>query len=722
MAWPNESRSRDAVGIGAMSDRAPAPARSAIERMLRPRSIAIVGASPSPGSLGASLLANLKRFAFGGEIHLVNPSRAAIAGRACVNSAAALPQGVDCAVLAIPRAGVRAAVEGCAARGVGGVIIYAAGFAEAGREGEELQAELARIAGRHGMAIAGPNCLGHINFVDGIPLTFSACAPAPPAGRRAIGIVSQSGAMASVLRAALHAHGVAVSFSISTGNEASTGAEDFLDYLIDDESTHVVLLLAEQLRHPPRFLALARRAHAAGKPIVLLHPGRSAAARASAQTHTGALSGDQAVMRTQVEHAGVTLAQSLEELIDLGELMVRWPSLPRGGAAVISDSGAFKALAFDFCEGCDLDLPAPSAATRTALAALAPDLILPTNPLDLTAQSLMDPSLYGRAMRPLLDDERYGSLVLAVVLSSPSHSARKLPCIIAALEECAPRKPVVFAMLGEDSEVPPEQIAKLRTLGVPFFRSPERALRALARLAARRAPRPVSPVAPGGAITRLPAGVIPEHAAKRLLKEIGLPVPPAELVRELAQARQAAARIGYPVVLKAQSPHLAHKSDAGGVVLRLADETALAAGWHKLNADVAAAHPGLALDGVLVEAMAREGLELIVGARRDPDWGAVLLVGLGGLWAQVLDDVRVLPADLDPPAIADALRRLKSAPLLAGFRGAPPRDVAAVADVAARLGALMAAHPEIAEIEINPLRVYPQTQGAAVVDALIVVR
>jgi acyl-CoA synthetase (NDP forming) len=389
---------------------------------------------------------------------------------------------------------------------------------------------------------------------------------------------------------------------------------------------------------------------------------------------------------------------------------------------VISDSGAFKALALDFCEGCDLDLPAPSAATRAALAALAPDLILPTNPLDLTAQSLMDPGLYGRAMRPLLDDERYGSLLLAVVLSSPSHSARKLPCIIAALEECAPRKPVVFAMLGEDSEVPPEQIAKLRTLGVPFFRSPERALRALARLAALRAPRPVSPVAPGGAVTRLPAGVIPEHAAKRLLKEIGLPVPPSELVRELAQARQAAARIGYPVVLKAQSPHLAHKSDAGGVVLGLADETALAAGWHELNADVAAAHPGLVLDGVLVEAMAREGLELIVGARRDPDWGAVLLVGLGGVWAQVLDDVRVLPADLDPPAIADALRRLKSAPLLAGFRGAPPRDVAAVADVAARLGALMAAHPEIAEIEINPLRVYPQAQGAAVVDALIVVR
>ncbi|HEY6254732.1 MAG TPA: CoA-binding protein, partial [Xanthobacteraceae bacterium] len=501
--------------------------------MLRPRSIAIVGASPSAGSLGASLLANLERFAFRGDIHLVNASRAEINGRRCVNSTRALPADVDCAVLAIPRAGILDAVAGCAARGVGGVIIYAAGFAEAGPDGRGLQAEIARIAQAHGMAVAGPNCLGHINFVDGVPLTFSSCAPAPPGERRGIGIVSQSGAMASVLRAALHAHDVAVSFSISTGNEALTAAEDFVDYLIEDESTDVLLMLVEQFRHPQRFLALARRAQAAGKPIVLLHPGRGAAARLSAKTHTGALSGDHAVMRALVAHAGVTVVESLEELIDLGELMIRWPFPPRGGAAVISDSGALKALVLDFCEGSDLDLPEPSAATKAALGAVAPDLILPTNPLDLTAQSLIDPDLYRKAMQPLLDDPRYGSLVLAVVLSSPTHSKRKMAPIIAALEELGPRKPVVFAMLGEDSEVPPEIIAKLRSLGVPFFRSPERALRALARLAAQRVPQGGSSAPPGAAGDRLPAGVIPEYMAKQLLQEVGIPVPRAELARDL---------------------------------------------------------------------------------------------------------------------------------------------------------------------------------------------
>lgn len=695
------------------------PAR-AIERMLRPRSIAIVGASPTPGSLGQSLLANLERFAFRGDIHLVSATRSEIGGRPCLKSAADLPEGVDCAALAIPRAGILEAVAGCAKRGVGGVIIYAAGFSEAGPEGQALQVEIARIAREHGMAISGPNCLGHINYVDGIPLTFSSCAPVPLAGRRGIGIVSQSGAMATVFRAALHPRDIAISYSISTGNEALNGTEDFLDFLIDDESTHVVLMMVEQFRHPQRFLAAARRAHAAGKPIVLLHPGRSAAARASAKTHTGAMSGDYEIMRTLTTHAGVALVDTLEELHDLGELMVRWPSPPRGGTAVISDSGAFKAMVLDFCEETKLEVPEPVGVTKERLGALAPDLILPTNPLDVTAQSLVDPDLYRKAMQPFLDDARYGSVVLAVVLSSPTHSERKMDPIIAALEAAGPPKPVVFAMMGEDSEVAPAIIAKLRSLGVPFFRSPERALRALARLASLRPPQPASSPVP--TVKRLPAGVIPEFAAKRLLAEAGIPVPRAELARDLADAQAAAARIGYPVVLKAQSGALAHKSDVGGVVLGLADDAAVADGWNKLHADIAKARADLKLDGVLVEAMARKGIELILGARNDPDWGAILVVGLGGIWAEALRDVRVLPADLGPAAIIGEFHKLKASALLTGFRGAPPLDLDAVADIASRLGRFMAAHPEIAEVDVNPLVVYPVGQSAVAVDALIVVR
>jgi acyl-CoA synthetase (NDP forming) len=700
----------------------PDPRRS-IERMLRPRSISIVGASPTPGSLGQSLLANLERFAFKGDVHLVSATRSEIGGRPCLKSTSELPQGVDCAALAIPRAGILDAVKGCAARGVGGVIIYAAGFAETGPEGQKLQADIARIARDHGMAISGPNCLGHINYVDGIPLTFSACVPVPLAGRRGIGIVSQSGAMATVFRAALHPRDIAISHSISTGNEALNGTEDFLDFLIDDEATHVILMLVEQFRQPQRFLVAARRAHAAGKPIVLLHPGRSAAARASAKTHTGALSGDYQVMRALVSHAGVAIVDTLEELHDLGELMIRWPSPPRGGAAVISDSGAFKAMVLDFCEHSDLEVPEPTGATRDSLAALAPDLILPTNPLDVTAQSLVDPDLYRKGMKPFLDDPRYGSVVLSVVLSSATHSQRKMAPIISALRDFGPPKPVVFAMMGEDSEVAPEIIAELRNLGVPFFRSPERALRALAKLAAVRAPQGALPApAAAPANDRLPSGVIPEFAAKKILADAGIPVPRAALAKNLNDAQPAATQIGYPVVLKAQSAALSHKSDVGGVALGIADDASLANAWRKLHADIAKARPDLQLDGVLIEAMTRPGVELILGARNDPDWGPSLTVGLGGIWTEALRDVRVMPAWLAPSAIADELRKLKGAVLLTGYRGKPALDIDAAAEIAAKLGQFVSAHPEVAEIDINPLVVYPKGEGAIAVDALIVAR
>ncbi len=694
--------------------------RPAIERLLRPRSVAIVGASATPGALGAGVLANLDRFGFAGDIHLINPNRGEVSGRPCLRSTHDLPHGVDCAVFAIPSSGMMEAMAGCAARGVGGAVIFASGFAEAGPAGRALQDEISEIARKHDIALEGPNCLGFVNNVDRVVLTFSPAAPINLEGRRAVAIVSQSGAMASVLRAAFNAHDVAFSYAISTGNEAVSSVEDYVAFLMNDDTTTVISVIAEQFRFPKRFLELAREARQRGKMIVVLHPGRSAAAQISAQTHTAAMSGDWQVMRAFVGHAGAVLVDTIEELIDVSEMLVRFGGPLNGGLAVLTESGIFKGQVLDLCEELEIALPAPSPPCMSELAALAPDLIQPTNPLDATAQTLVDPQLLPNAMSAFLKDDRFGGLMLSPMCPHPSITKRRMEPLLDHVKNERPPKPIIFAMLGDDAEVPAEIIGGFRQLDIPFFRSPERALRAVARISHVSEPGAVAlpPHAPSQA-ERLRPGTLPEYLAKQFLSDFGFPVPHGELARDIDAAIAVAARIGFPVALKAQSPDLSHKSDAGGIVLGIKDQAELAAAWTKLHNDVARSRPGLTLDGILVEAMAAEGLELILGARNDRDWGPVLLIGLGGVWTEALGDIRILPPYLSPNRIASEFCKLHGARLLSGFRGSPPVDVRAAADVAARLGAFVLVHPEIAEIDLNPVVVYAEGEGIVVLDAVI---
>lgn len=699
----------------------PPETRSAMERLLRPRSVAIAGVSSSGGSLGGNVLANLDRFGFPGPVHVVHPTRSEISGRPCVPDTASLPEGTDCVVLAIPAPAVLAAVKGCAARGVGGVIIFAAGFAEMGPEGRAAQDEIAAIASASGMVIEGPNCLGMLNYVDGAPLTFSATDPRPPAAP-GVSLVSQSGAMAATIRAALHGRTIDVAFSVSTGNEAASGVEDYIDYLLDDPMTRALALVVEHFRDAPRFLALATRARAMGKPLLLLHPGKSSAARQAAETHTGAMAGDHVVMRTVVEGAGVLVVDTLEELIDCAELVVRCKVLPFGGAAVLGESGAFKALMYDYCADLGLALPQPEGEAAEALAAVAPGLILPSNPLDLTAQPLVDPGIYAKTIEPLLADPRCGAVVLSIILSSEQMARIKMPPVVDVVRRFAPHRATIFAMLGEDAPIPAEYIDAIRAAGVPYFRSPERVMRAVAAVA-RWQDRAVAPPIRVAAGLALPPGVIPEVRAKAALAKAGIAMPPGRLAITLDDAKAAARELGYPVVLKVQSPALSHKSDVGGVVLGLGDDTALVAGWERLRHAVATAAPDVVPEGVLVERMApRGGIELIVGAKRDADWGPVLMIGLGGVAAEAFHDTRVIPVNLPEPAIIDELRKLKGATLLGAFRGTAEKDVAAAAGFIRALGDFMLAHPEIAEIDINPLLVYPEGEGVLPLDALILVR
>ncbi|HEY0124403.1 MAG TPA: acetate--CoA ligase family protein [Rhizobium sp.] len=692
-----------------------------MERLLRPRSVAIVGASDKPGALGASVLSNLDRSGYAGAIHLINPKRTEIGDRPCLASIDDLPDGVDAAVLAVPRAAVLPSIEALARRRVGAAVIFSAGFAEGGEEGLADQREIARIATEIGMVIEGPNCLGMVNHVDRIPLTFIETASEELGDRPGIAIVSQSGAMAAVLGVTFADRGLGLSYSISTGNEAASGVEDYVEFLVEDTSTRVIAMIVEQFRKPARFLDAARKAYAKGQRIVLLHPGRSSAARESAATHTGAMAGDYQVMRAKVARAGVILAETLEELGDIAEIALRCPVLPAGGPAVLGESGAFKALTLDLCEELGLDLPPIDDETAPALRAVLPPFVGVSNPLDLTAQGLVEPDLYNRTLTALFDDARFASVVACIIQTDPVTSAIKLPPILKAVREHKPAKPLIFAGLDEGAPIPAEYIAQLRALGIVYFPSTERAFRALKRIDEFAGRDVTASTTPPVAIAGLTSqgGVVPEYRAKQILAPLGIPFPEGRLVTTLGQALAAAAAIGYPVVLKAQSPDLSHKSDAGGVVLGLTDPASLEEGWGKLHADIARHRPQLALDGVLIEAMGKRGIELIIGARNDPDWGPVILAGFGGVTAEILKDVRILTPDLPDDAIIRELYRLKNAPLLRGFRGSPPLDVGAAARIIATLGRQLLAEPTIREIDLNPVVIYPDGEGAVALDALM---
>ena len=693
-----------------------------ISRLLRPRSVAIVGASATPGSLGGGVLANLERFRFGGALHLVNPRYDRIGERPCVRSISELPDGIDCAVLAIPHAHVLDSVRACAAKGIGGLIVLAGGFAEAGEQGKSAQEQLAAIAQGADLALQGPNCLGSINYVNGVPLMFGT-APFDALGdRTGVAVVSQSGAMASAVRVALQARGIGVSYSVSTGNEAVLGAEDFLEEFIADPHTRVIAMLMEQIRRPAKFLELATLARKAGKFVVLHHLGHSAAGREAAKTHTGALSGDYEIMAAQVLARGVCLVNSLELLIDVPEMLLRLRN-PRaqGGTAIVAESGAFKGMALDFCETVGLELPQLSAATQEALASELPPFSPPSNPLDLTAQALIDPDLYRRVLAVIARDSAFGSVVVTISLPSADSADRKLPRIIDALESLDGSQAVVFAMLGEDCPIPVAYVDRIRKTGAPFFRSPERAFRALAALKGlSRLPTANVPAARGVGAPLEP-GVMPEYRAKQLLAGCGLKMPPSRLVVSLEDASTAAAEIGFPLAVKAQSSRLPHKSEVGAVALDIRDDASLRSAWVAMQDRLAVERADVSLDGMLLERMGEPGIEIIIGARNEGGWGPVILVGLGGILTEVLQDVVFIPAGVGRCDIARALRSLKGARLFDGYRGSPPADVEAVINVVETLSGFLLQHPEILEADLNPVRVHARGQGATVLDALFVV-
>lgn len=688
--------------------------RSSIDRLLRPRSIAVVGASSEPFSLGNNVMSNFATFGFSGELYPVSRKNDEVEGHKCVKAIADLPDGVDLAALVVPAGAVRQAITDCAAKGIGGAVIFASGFAELGEEGIAEQAEIARIAREAGMSVLGPNCLGFTNFVAGVPLTFERIQPMKLNGP-GVAVVAQSGAMTGNIREALRSRGLPIAYSISTGNEAVLSAEEVLASLVDDEMAASFAVFVEQIRDPRAFLSVARKARDKGKPVVLMHPGRSQRSREAAQSHTGAMAGDHAVMETFVTAAGVSLVGSFDELFDTTLLRHRYPQASVEGLGIVTNSGAVRGFCLDFCEEIALPLPLLTDETSKTLGEVLPDFAAIDNPLDITAMGMSKPSLFGDTCAAMLADPGIDAVLLAAMGGAPKQVMAKWNSLKPVMENA--QKPVAIAFLGDELPMPAEFMDEVRAAGIPFFRSPERAMRAFANMS-RASVQPDLPS--GNPATDGTLRPVAEHEGKAILRDAGFAVPDGGLATSADEAASIATRVGFPVALKVQAADIAHKSDIGGVKLKLSDEAALHAAWAEIEAALASHAPGKTIDGMLVEKMAAPfDLELVVSARRDPSWGAVLVVGLGGILTELMHDIRMIPAGLPRAVIRDELGKLKGAALLNGYRGAQKLDIDAVVDLIDRLGRLVLEDGAIAEIEINPLVVYPQGKGIGILDVLM---
>ena len=686
----------------------------AVARFLRPRSVAIIGISTRAGSAGQIILQCLKVNNFQGDVYLVGRTDEPIEGRTVLKSPDELPEGIDLAVFTLPAAAVREAMEACGRRKVGSALVFAAGFAEVGDYAtQDAVGATARAAG---LAIVGPNCLGITNNVDGLWLHMLFARPAIRGVENGVAFVGQSGGLVGHFQRATDGRGIPLSYVISTGNEAGLEGTDFLEFLVQDRATRVIVLYCEEIRRPQAFLAAIRSARGAGKPVVLMQAGRSAKARKSAQSHTGALIGDFETMRTQVEDAGAIVVSTMDEVMDLVEILQRFPVPPIKGPAILTASGAYVGLTNDFAEEIGLEIPELEPATLKKIADVLPSYGNYGNPLDTTAG--FTPLMLPGVTRTLIDDPNVGMLFISFPINTPAP--------IKGFNEGMAHspKPKVMVALGDTWKLGPDVEAAIKESSAVFSRSSDRMLRAIAlytrygRLLARTRVTETAPTI--GGLPQLGKGAQPEWLGKQVLAAANIRVPDGALAHTAEEAATVAKRIGYPVALKAQAAALSHKTEAGGVALNLKDESALRDAWDTIMQNVRRAAPGVSLDGALVERMSSRGVELMVGAKRDPAWGTVLLLGLGGIWVEALGDVQMLPGSADAAQVIDALGRLRSKKLLDGVRGAPPADVDAVVQTVLAIGGLMRAVPEIIEIDVNPLMVHAKGKGATALDALIV--
>ncbi len=710
-----------ATSVAAVEAREHQAEAASMARIMSPRSIAVIGASRRPGTIGYELFRNLLAYGFQGPVYPVNPSSVSVAGVRAYPTVIDVPDAVDVAVVVVPAALVLDVVEQCAQKRVRGLVIITAGFAETGADGRAAQRAVVGVARSNGMRIIGPNCLGVVNTAPEVRMnaTFGPADPVP--GH--VAFLSQSGGLGIELMARAGSLGIGISEFVSVGNKADVSGNDLLQHWEQDPNTRVILLYLESFGNPRKFARLARRI-ARVKPIVAVKSGRTAAGSRAASSHTAALASPDVAVGALFRQAGVIRVDTLEELLETAQILGSQPLPPGRRVAVVSNAGGPGILAADACSGAGLEVGELSSATQASLREFVAADATVRNPVDLVAGATAE--AFERAMRVVAADDAIDAL-LAIFVPPLVTRADDVARAIAAVARDAGPKPVVACFLGRDGI--PEQLrgdGEHRT--VPSFAFPEAAARALAHAADladwRRMPVGTEPelvrvdLAAARAVVEARLRTTPEGGwldtseSTALLQAFGIPVAASRHVHGADEAVAAAGQLGYPVVLKAGAPEIVHKSDVGGVVLDLSDDDAVRAAFERMHASL-----GETMGGAIVQETAARGVETIVGVTQDPLFGSLVLFGLGGVTAELLAD-RVLA--IVPITDEDArrlVRSLRGSPLLFGYRGRPAVDVAALEDLILRVGLLADTVPEVSEMDLNPVVV--SERGVLAVDVKI---
>jgi acetate---CoA ligase (ADP-forming) len=692
-----------------------------------PESIAVLGASPDLHRIRGRLLHQLRENGFPGRILPINPSYQEIDGLACYPSIGAVSGGVDLALVAIPAAGVAAAVEECARAGVRNTLIISSGFAEEGGTASDMQAELLAVTQRTGIRACGPNCEGYYNALGRVATTFSPTVETKEDDSRAlvsskrVGVIAQSGGIGFALFNRGKAAGLGFSYVISTGNEADLGMADFLDYMVEDPHTHAVMLFCEAVRNGPGFIAALEKARRLGKPVIAIKVGRSDAGTRATASHTASLSGSHAAYHAIFERYGVIEAEDADEAVAIAGMVLTCP-LPKGRrTGIITVSGGGGAWMADTLSAHGLIVPGLSAESQAALRPLMPSYGASGNPVDVTAQGSNTGPAMMTVMEHLAGSDEIDMIVLVTSLASETRVSLDAERVRAVAESCG--KPMTVWSYTLPSAFGRTSAAgcglfvdsNLRNIGVALGK-----LAGYAEAQQRVLPEAFSPVS-GRLYPGLPA-VVPEYLAKQVLAA-WLPDAREKLVGSPKEAADAAERLGFPVVLKVQSPELPHKTEAGGVRLNLGSRQAVTDAYTTMLADVRSHAPEAGIDGVLVQSMAPKGHELVIGMVDDPTFGPIMMLGFGVVTVELFGDVVHAPAPIDEAEATRMILSLKSARLLTGFRGAKPIDLVPVARLVAALSrAALTMRDQVREFELNPVIVHADGSGLTVADALLMMK